>query len=150
MPRPRLLSDTDRQLRGTFERSRDTAVLAQGRSALTQVLPPPDDLDAVTAAEWRAHMPLCIAAGTMSAVNLAAFRGLVEAAALRRRAFRLAQREGPTKVTEAGGTKFNAAWQGFYIADSAYLRWMQAFGLTPKAWAGLPRLPGPEARPRVV
>jgi phage terminase small subunit len=140
MARPRL-SDEAKKLRGSFEPSRGAGRLFHGRAALTEPLAPPSDLDAAAQREWRAHMLQCVAARTISHVNLCAFRALVETAAARNRAYRLAMRQGPIQPTANGGTKTNAAWLAFLAADACYLRWAQMFGLTPKAGAGLPQLP---------
>jgi hypothetical protein len=140
MPRVRM-GDRARKLRGTYEASRNEASAIRGRVALTEILPPPDDLDPLAQREWRIHIIQAIGAGTVGHVNLAAFRALTEAAALRSRAYRRALREGPVRSTAAGSTKSNAAWVAFLAADTNYQRWMAAFGLTPKSAANLPRLP---------
>jgi hypothetical protein len=135
-------------LRGSYEASRDEASLTRGRVALTKILPPPDDLDRAAQREWRIHMAQCVAAGTISCTNLAAFQALTEAAALRRRAYRRALREAPVRTTAVGSTKSNAAWATFFAADAAYRNWIAAFGLTPRV--ALPRLPVPGAAPLEV
>jgi hypothetical protein len=142
MARPRL-SDEAKKLRGSFEPSRGAGTLLHGRVALTEPLPPPTGLSAVARRQWRTHMLQCVAARTISHVNLCAFRALVETAAAREVAYKLAVKQGPTQTTAAGGTKTNAAWLAFLAADASYLRWAQVFGLTPKAGAGLPQLPVP-------
>jgi hypothetical protein len=144
MPRARM-GDQARKLHGSYEASRNEASLTRGRVALTEVLPPPDDLDRAAQREWRIHMAQCVAAGTISHTNLAAFQALTEAAALRRRAYRRALREAPVRTTAAGGTKSNAAWAAFFAADTAYRNWVAAFGLTPRV--ALPRLPVPGVEP---
>lgn len=72
MPRA-LMGDQARKLRGSYEASRNDASLTRGRVALTEVLPPPDDLDPMAQREWRVHIAQCVAAGTISHTNLAAF-----------------------------------------------------------------------------
>lgn len=142
MARPRTLSDEQRRLRGSFEASRSLARGASGRTALTQVLEPPDDLDADARREWAWHMPQVVAAGTIAAVNLVSFRALCETSALRRRAYRRARRESPVVQSERG-SKVSPAWTAFNGVDAAYRQWAAAFGLTPKAATGLPQLPVP-------
>jgi hypothetical protein len=139
------MGDEARKLRGSYEASRKDAGLTRGRTALIEVLPPPDDLDPAAQREWRIHMAQCVAAGTISHTNLAAFRALTEAAALRRRAYRRALREAPVRTTAAGSTKSNAAWAAFFAADAAYRNWIAAFGLIPRV--ALPQLPAPGAAP---
>ena len=142
------MGDQARKLPGSYEALRNDASLARGRVALTEVLPPPDDLDPAAQREWRVHMAQCVAAGTISYTNLAAFQALTEAAALRRKAYRRALREAPVRTTAAGSTKSNAAWATFFAADAAYRNWIAAFGLTPRV--ALPRLPVPGAAPLEV
>jgi hypothetical protein len=142
MAHPRL-SDAQKKLKGTFEPARSELNLINGRTALLEAVPPPSDLDPVAQQEWRVHMAQCVAARTISHVNLAAFRALAEAAAARSRAYKLAIKQGPAVPTADGGSKTNAAWAGYVAADAAYQRWCAAFALTPKAGAGLPQLPVP-------
>jgi hypothetical protein len=142
------MGDQARKLRGSYEGSRNDAGLIRGRVALTEALPPPDDLDASAQREWRIHMAQCVAAGTISHTNLAAFQALTEAAGLRRRAYRRALREAPVRTTAAGSTKSNAAWAAFFAADAAYRNWVAAFGLIPRV--ALPRLPVPGTAPLQV
>jgi hypothetical protein len=139
------MGDQARRLRGSYEGSRNDAGLTRGRTALIEVLPPPGDLDRAAQSEWRIHMAQCVAAGTVSHTNLAAFRALTEAAALRRRAYRRALREAPVRTTAAGGAKSNPAWASFFLADTGYRTWLAAFGLTPKG--ALPQLPVPGTAP---
>ncbi len=150
MPQQRL-SDAQKKLQGTFTASRSETNMINGRVALTEPVPPPSDLDPAAQREWRMHMAQCVAARTISQINLAAFRALAEAAAARAKAYRLAIRQGPTVATAEGGSKANAAWAGYVAADAAYQRWCQAFALTPRAGAGVPQLPVPPGgRLRVV
>jgi len=142
MARPRL-SDEAKKLRGSFEASRGAQTLVHGRVALTEPLPPPNGLSARARLHWHTHMLQCVAARSIRHTNLCAFRALVETAAAREIAYRLAIKQEPTQPTAAGGTKTNAAWLAFLAADASYLRWVQVFGLTPKAGAGLPQLPVP-------
>jgi len=93
MPHARM-GDQARKLRGSYEASRNMASLIRGRVALTEILPPPDDLDRAAWYEWRIHMLQAVAAGTISHTNLAAFRALIEGAALRRRAYNRALNPG--------------------------------------------------------
>jgi phage terminase small subunit len=136
------MTDQERRLHGTFERTRSLTTVVQGRTALVEILLPPDDLDADARREWQWHLPQVVAAGTIAPVNLTAFRGLCEAATLRHRAYRRAVREPPV-VTSERGSKTNPSWTAFAITDTAYRQWLAAFGLTPKAGAGLPQLPVP-------
>jgi hypothetical protein len=136
------MTDQERRLRGTFERTRSVAGMVRGRVALTEVLPPPNDLDLAAQREWQIHMALCVSAGTISHTNLAAFQALTETAALRRKAYRRALKASPVAVGERG-TKVSPAWTAFAVVDAAYCRWASAFGLRPRAAAGLPQLPVP-------
>ena len=89
MPHARM-GDQARKLRGSYEASRNMASLIRGRVALTEILPPPDDLDRAAWYEWRIHMLQAVAAGTISHTNLAAFRAL-----------RLTVKERPRPIAQA-------------------------------------------------
>jgi hypothetical protein len=150
MARPRL-SDEQKKLHGTLEAKATAATLVHGRAALSEPLPPPSGLGHEGRLQWRLHMLQCVAAQTISSINLRTFQALVESAVLRQQAYRAAVRQGPTAATTDGGTKQSAAWLAFLSADAAYLRWATAFGLTPRAGANLPQLPAPGgSRPRAV
>jgi len=138
------MTDQQRRLRGSFRRQRGVASVVQSRAALTEVLAPPDDLDIDARREWEWHMVQAVAAGTIAPTNLTAFRGLCETAALRRKAYRRALKEAPIAVGDRG-SKANPVWVAFNAVDTAYRQWLAAFGLTPKAGAGLPQLPVPGA-----
>jgi hypothetical protein len=150
MPAPRI-PVAEKKLRGTFRRDRDAAQQQPGRIRLTVPVAPPAGLDAACRREWRTHMALCIATGTISHTDLRGFQTLVEAAALTGRAYRAAMKSGPVTRGAHGGKVVSAEWSSWTVAVGKYHALLTAFGLTPASGRMLPQLPVPAgSKPRAV
>jgi P27 family predicted phage terminase small subunit len=111
---------------------------------VTEPIPPPADLDAASKAEWKLHMQLCVAAGTLSVTDLRSFRALCEAAALTARAYKEAMKTGPVLTTEQGA-KTHPSWSAWSAASGKYRQWVALFGLAPVAGQHIAPLPAPRA-----
>jgi phage terminase small subunit len=140
MARPKLLSDAERRLRGTYEPSR---AFTTSRVRLTEPVEPPAELDATAAAEWAVHMKLCLLAGTLAVTDLRAFQALAETAALASRAYREAMAAGPIARGD-NGSKVSPEWSAWGAANTKYLALLAHFGLTPASARQVPQLPPPK------
>jgi phage terminase small subunit len=112
-----------------------------GRLRLAQPIDPPADLDRAAQAEWRLHMQLCLSAGTMSVIDLRAFRSLCETAALTVRCYREAMKAGPVTSDIKGNMKLSPELLAWKVAASLYVTLLQQFGLTPASGRMVPQLP---------
>jgi phage terminase small subunit len=144
MPRERLPT-AGKKLRGTYRASRDVPENA-GRVRLSAAVGPPDDLDKSARPQWVLHMELCIRAGTLAVTDLAAFRLLVESAALTARGYAAALKAGPVARSDRG-SKVSPEWQAWVAANARYTALLDRFGLTPASGRTLPLLPPARGQP---
>jgi hypothetical protein len=138
---PRRVPNATKRLRGTYEKNKDTATYTGERVRLTEIVPPPANVDADVRHEWRLHMELLLLTGVAAPSDLRSFLALCQSAALCERSYQEARKSGPTVLGAEGNEKPAPAWTGWLAANAAYLRWARAFSLVPAA--GLPALPMP-------